>query len=65
MLVPSAIVLDQLASARAFDGWYALFQALELWAGAFNLVLMSWNLRDGLVLAGRRKQVPSRARTAA
>ena len=53
VLVPCAVVLHLWASAGAFDGRFYAVQALELAAGALNLLLMSLNLRDGLRLSGR------------
>lgn len=53
VLIPSAIVLDILASGGHFSLPFYLVQALELLAGATNLTLMSLNVRDGLRLTGR------------
>jgi hypothetical protein len=53
ILLPSAIVLNHLASAGNFGGTFYAVQALELVAGALNIALMSLNIRDGLTLAGR------------
>lgn len=53
ILVPCAVVLALWAQAGRFDGWFYGVQALELVAGAVNLVLMGRNLRDGLRLTGR------------
>ncbi len=53
VLVPCAILLDRWASAGAFDATFVAVQALELVAGATNLLLMGMNARDGLRLSGR------------
>ncbi len=64
ILLPAAIVLDQWASAGAFDYRFTILQAIELTAGAINLTLMSMNMRDGLRMAGKlrpKKHKPSEA----
>lgn len=53
VLLPCALVLERWASAGSFDAAFYAVQAVELVAGAINLVLMGLNLRDGLRLAGR------------
>ncbi len=53
ILIPSAIVLDNLASAGTFGTTFYLVQGVELLAGAVNLSLMGLNIRDGLRLSGR------------
>lgn len=53
VLVPCAFFLQGRAAAGELDGTFVLVQAVELAAGAVNLVLMSLNLRDGLVLSRR------------
>ena len=53
ILLPSAILLDQWASAGSFDIKFYLIQGLELAAGAVNLTLMAMNMRDGLKLTGK------------
>lgn len=56
ILIPSALYLSTKAQAGAFDtGFYAV-QAVELVAGAVNIVLLGLNLRDGLRLTGRRRR---------
>lgn len=57
VLVPSAYVLAGWAGQGRFDTAFLAVQALELTAGAVNIVLLALNMRDGLML--RRK--PSRA----
>ncbi|MEV0436743.1 hypothetical protein [Nocardia sp. NPDC050413] len=53
VLIPSAIVLAVLAGRDRFGPLFYGVQALELVAGAANIVLMSLNVRDGLRLTGR------------
>lgn len=53
VLLPSAFVLASWANARRFDGAFYALQALELLAGATNIILLVLNMRDGLRLAGR------------
>ncbi|MGW5454830.1 hypothetical protein [Nocardia sp. NPDC003979] len=53
VLIPSAIVLAVLARHDRFGPLFYGVQALELVAGAVNIVLMSLNARDGLRLTGR------------
>lgn len=53
VLLPCAIVLARWAAEGRFDTRFYAVQALELAAGATNLVLMLASARDGLRLAGR------------
>lgn len=53
ILVPTAFYLASKAAAGSFDAWFYGVQALELAAGATNIVLMGLNFRDGLKLTGR------------
>ncbi len=60
ILVPCAIFLDQWASSGLYDSRFYVVQAVELLAGGVNLTLMSMNMRDGLMMAGRlqrKKQI--------
>lgn len=57
VLVPSAIYLAVLASRGAFGTVFYAVQAIELIAGAVNLTLMALNMRDGLRLSGRLKDL--------
>ena len=50
VLLPCAIALNFWASAGTFDARFYMVQAIELIAGAINLVLMGLNARDGLRL---------------
>lgn len=62
VLVPCAIVLNRWAAAGSFDAGFFVVQAIELVAGATNLVLMGLNARDGLRMAGRlRNRLPTSA----
>lgn len=53
VLIPSALFLASKASAGAFDTSFYAVQALELLAGATNLTLLGFNMRDGLRLTGK------------
>jgi hypothetical protein len=53
ILIPCAIFLNHLAASGTFNTTFYMVQALELLAGATNLVLMGLNIRDGLKLSGR------------
>ncbi len=53
VLVPSALFLAAKAGASTFDTAFYAVQALELLAGATNLVLLGLNIRDGLAMSGR------------
>jgi hypothetical protein len=58
VLLPSAFLLANWAGAGRFDAGFVAMQALELIAGAVNILLLSLNMRDGLALR-RRKVVPA------
>lgn len=53
VLVPSAIVLNQMASAGDFGTTFYLIQAVELIAGGLNLLLLFKNIIDGRMLSGK------------
>ncbi|MXP26824.1 hypothetical protein GRI39_12360 [Altererythrobacter indicus] len=55
ILIPSALFLASKAKAGEFDTAFYLVQALELIAGAVNLLLLSLNMRDGFRMTGRLK----------
>lgn len=55
VLLPSAFFLASLAQAGNFGGLFYGIQALELVAGATNIILLSMNMRDGLSLRARRR----------
>lgn len=60
ILTPCAIFLSLWATAGIFDAKFYIVQAIELAAGAFNLVLMGWNMRDGLKMTGKlRRNAPT------
>ncbi|PKM46433.1 MAG: hypothetical protein CVV05_01790 [Gammaproteobacteria bacterium HGW-Gammaproteobacteria-1] len=50
ILLPAALLLDRWAAAGSLDGMFYAVQALELLAGATNLVLIGLNIRDGIRL---------------
>lgn len=62
VLLPCAIVLNRWASTGSFDTAFYYVQAIELLAGATNLVLMSLNIRDGLRLSGKLRSKKASAR---
>jgi hypothetical protein len=53
VLIPSALFLAAKARAGEFDTTFYAVQALELAAGATNLILLGLNMRDGFKLSGR------------
>ena len=55
VLVPSAIFLAVRAQAGDLDGVFYAVQAIELAAGAVNILLLGLNMRDGIRLAARRR----------
>lgn len=59
ILVPSAFYLAYKANAGAFDTAFYAVQALELAAGAVNLLLLGRNMRDGLRMTGRLRARPA------
>lgn len=61
VLIPCALALNALAAAGEFSGLFYLLQALELSMGLVQLILMSRNFREGLILAGRRPLAPRSA----
>jgi hypothetical protein len=52
ILIPAALFLAAKARVGAFDGTFYAVQAVELAAGATNLLLLGLNMRDGLKLKG-------------
>jgi hypothetical protein len=52
VLIPAALFLASKARASEFDASFDEVQALELIAGAMNIVLLSLNMRDGLKMKG-------------
>jgi hypothetical protein len=58
ILIPSALFLAAKARAAEFDTAFYAVQALELTAGAANLVLLGLNIRDGLKMKGRLLRRP-------
>lgn len=61
VLIPSALFLSARAEAGTFDTAFYAVQALELVAGAVNLVLLGLNLRDGRRMTAGRRRRNSRA----
>jgi Na+/H+ antiporter NhaA len=59
ILIPSALFLASKASAGEFDTGFYAAQALELAAGATNIALLGFNMRDGLKMKGRLRCKPA------
>jgi hypothetical protein len=57
ILLPSAFFLAGRAEAGLLDATFFAVQALELAAGAINIMLLSLNMRDGLRI--RRRTAPA------
>jgi len=57
ILVPCAIILNNLAISGKFDAMFYGIQMIELFAGAINITLMGLNMWDGLRLTGRLKNL--------
>lgn len=53
ILIPSALFLASKARGAEFDTAFYAVQALELAAGAANIALLGFNMRDGLKMKGR------------
>jgi len=56
ILIPSALFLAARAKSGQFDTGFYLVQALELIAGAINIALLAFNMRDGLKMKGRLRR---------
>jgi hypothetical protein len=56
VLIPSALFLASRARAAEFDPVFYAVQALELAAGAANIALLGFNMRDGFRIKGRFKR---------
>lgn len=67
ILIPTALLLAARARAGQLDVTFAALQALELVAGAANIVLLASNLREGLAMrrARRERATAAAARLAA
>ena len=57
ILIPGALFLAWKAHAGALDAAFYAVQALELAAGAANIVLLGMNFRDGLAMTGRLQRM--------
>lgn len=64
VLVPSAVFLAGRAGSGDFGVAFVAVQAIELAAGAANIILMGLNMRDGFRLTAKRRSRSSMARTA-
>jgi hypothetical protein len=56
ILVPAAIYLQSKAASGSFDTMFYAFQAIELVAGATNLMLMGLNIRDGRAMTKHKRR---------
>ncbi len=56
VLFPSAFYLSFKAQTGAFDAGFYAVQAVELVAGAANILLLSLNMRDGLRMTGKLRR---------
>lgn len=63
VLIPAALFLGSRARAGDFDAAFYLVQAIELAAGAVNIILLGLNMRDGLALTHRREPPAAHAST--
>lgn len=61
LLLPAAVFLNFKASHGEFDVGFYLVQGIELLAGALNLTLLGRNMRDGLKMTAKRRQVKARS----
>ena len=59
ILIPSALFLASKANSAEFDAIFYAVQALELGAGAANIILLGLNMRDGLKIKGRLRGAPA------
>ncbi|SDG95339.1 hypothetical protein SAMN05216338_100490 [Bradyrhizobium sp. Rc2d] len=59
VLIPAALFLASKAKAAEFDSTFYAVQALELLAGATNIVLLGLNMRDGFKMKGRFRARPA------
>jgi len=60
ILMPAAVFLAARSQVGLFDAWFYGVQAIEIIAGATNMVLLGLNIRDGMRMAGHRRQVAAR-----
>jgi len=65
VLVPAALFLAGKAAAGAFDEVFYAVQAVELIAGATNVVLLSLNFRDGMATRAKRRRAGANRGSAA
>lgn len=61
VMVPSALFLNERASAGQYDTAFYVVQGLELLVGAVQLTLLARNVRTGLRLSGRLRPAPASA----
>jgi hypothetical protein len=56
ILIPAALFLASKARHGEFDTAFYSVQAIELIAGAANIMLLALNMRDGLRMTGRLRR---------
>lgn len=59
LLIPAALFLAHKARHAEFDSVFYSVQAIELIAGATNLALLGFNMRDGMKMKGRLRGGPT------
>jgi hypothetical protein len=57
ILVPAALFLNFKAQAATFDNVFYTVQVLELLVGAINLTLIGLNIRDGMALFRKKREL--------
>lgn len=60
VMLPSAIFLSLKASAGAFDTVFYAVQVIELAGGAMQFCLLGLNMRDGLKMTEKKRQLARR-----
>ncbi len=60
VMLPSAIFLSFKASAGAFDTVFYVVQVIELAGGALQFCLLGLNMRDGLKMTEKKRQLARR-----
>lgn len=65
VLLPAAVILQNLAEAGEFGTTFVVVQAVELAGGAVNLTLLGLNARAGRILTAARRRRKRSAQTAA
>jgi hypothetical protein len=61
VLIPCAVTLQRFASSGDFGSTFYVVQFVELAGGLTNIILMSLNVRSGMIMTGKIKRKPGRA----